>query len=437
MLVEAIRYLSSDWLTRYYQHPIFHFSYYGFSWVRPLPGSGMYWLFAGLGALSILIMLGLFYRIAIILFFLAFSYVFLIDQSYYLNHFYLIMIMALLLCAVPANRCISLDRKIFPKITANTIPLWSIWVFRLQMEIVLIYAGIVKINPDWLRLQPLAMWLAKHSHLPIIGAWVTHYWFIALAAYGSIFLHILGAPLLLIPRVRVLIFFIYVIFHILNTVFWHIGVFPWITIAATTLFFDPNWPKQFIAWIKSRFGKSIIQKSVKPTTYSKPITSSYYVVFGAFIIWFLFQILFPIRHLLYPGNVAWNEGGHRFSWRMKLRDKNAVLTYLIKDNQTGKSWYVHPRQYLTQRQWGPMKSRPDMILQFAHFLAKKWQEKGYKNVSIYAYSLVSLNGRPYAVFIDKNRDLTKVKRSLKSRNWVMPFKNTPVRPYWFNRESHK
>lgn len=33
------------------------------------------------------------------------------------------------------------------------------------------------------------------------------------------------------------------------------------------------------------------------------------------------QILYPLRHHLYPGDVTWNELGHRYSWRMKLRDK--------------------------------------------------------------------------------------------------------------------
>jgi len=70
-------------LTYYWPHldtmfirPVVHFTYYGFGWVQPLPGDGLYYLFAAVGVLSILIALGLFYRIVTPLFFLGVSYIF-------------------------------------------------------------------------------------------------------------------------------------------------------------------------------------------------------------------------------------------------------------------------------------------------------------------------------------------------------------------------
>ena len=48
-------------IARHYIIPKFHFKYYGFHWVRVLPGDGMYYVFVLLGILALLIVLGLFH----------------------------------------------------------------------------------------------------------------------------------------------------------------------------------------------------------------------------------------------------------------------------------------------------------------------------------------------------------------------------------------
>jgi hypothetical protein len=42
MLWEVYRYFTHGWITRYYVEPVVNFTYYGFSWVKPWPGRGMY-----------------------------------------------------------------------------------------------------------------------------------------------------------------------------------------------------------------------------------------------------------------------------------------------------------------------------------------------------------------------------------------------------------
>ena len=81
MVWEVYRYFSHDWIQRYWVEPSFHFTYHGFGWVEPLPGRWMEVLFAVLGALAVCIALGLFYRVAAALFFVAFTYTFLLEQA--------------------------------------------------------------------------------------------------------------------------------------------------------------------------------------------------------------------------------------------------------------------------------------------------------------------------------------------------------------------
>lgn len=249
MLVECWRFWSKGWIERYYIEPDFLFKYYGFGWVEPWPGDGMYWHFALLALLSALIMIGALYRVATVLFFFAFTYVFLLDQARYLNHFYLVILVAFILMAIPA-----------PGMRTQA-PAWSLWLFRLQFEVMYIYAGIVKVNADWLRLEPMGMWLARRDDFPLIGELLLQDWVVALASYGSIVLHIVGAPLLLVKATRGWVMAIYFAFHLMNHFLFNIGIFPWLAMAGTLLFLEPDWPKRALRGLKE-----LILKPKRPAT---------------------------------------------------------------------------------------------------------------------------------------------------------------------------
>ena len=250
MLVECWRFWSHGWIERHYMAPDFFFKYYGFGWVEPWPGDGMYWHFAVLAVLSLMIMVGALYRLAAVLFFLAFTYVFLLDQARYLNHFYLVILIALLLIVVPAHRACSVDAALRPRLASATVPGWSVWLFKLQFEILYIYAGIVKINADWLRLEPMGMWLAARDEWWLIGPLFNQDWVVAIAAYGAIILHIVGAPLLLVKATRGYVMVAYFAFHLANHFLFNIGIFPWVAMAGTLIFLEPDWPRRAWRWLQ-------------------------------------------------------------------------------------------------------------------------------------------------------------------------------------------
>jgi len=109
MFWEITRYFYFGWVEDLFAKPQFHFQYEWFRWVVPFPGDGMYLLFAALGILALMIMFGLFYRIATILFFLGYTYVFLIDQATYNNHFYMICMLSFVMIVAPLHKSWSLD----------------------------------------------------------------------------------------------------------------------------------------------------------------------------------------------------------------------------------------------------------------------------------------------------------------------------------------
>ena len=240
MCYDMIRYGWRLNIEQMYLRTDFQFKYFGFEWVSILPGDGIYWHLSILAVLALMVATGLFYRWATILFTLGFGWFFLIDRAQYLNHFYMVWLFSALLCVIPAHRLWSLDvrwRRVPP---SHLSPRWSRWLLLAQLEIVLIYAGIVKINPDWLNLAPLEQWLLKREDLWLVGELFTQRWAVVLGAYGVIVLHLVGAPLLLWKRTRVYVLCIYASFHALNHFVFNIGIFPWVTLFTSLLCLEPD-----------------------------------------------------------------------------------------------------------------------------------------------------------------------------------------------------
>lgn len=413
---DVLRYFLAGWISRYYLEPAFLFKYYGFEWITPWSGNGLHWHFAGLGLLSIMITLGAWYRLAIISFTLAFSYIFLLDQARYLNHFYLLISICVLMCFLPAANSWSIDaRRRGSWRGDSSIPRWSVLSLVLLFEVVLLYAGIVKVNPDWLAGQPLRLWFDDRADWPFVGQYIQGEWAIYAASWGAIALHLLGAPLLLWHKTRFAVFLIYACFHISNAMVFNIGIFPWMTLAGTLMFFSPDWPKNI--WTK------LVRQEFKPPHFDVALHDSpSKLLIASLLLFFVWQIFIPLRHHVYPGNVAWTEEGHRFAWRMKLRTKRGHARFHVKDPQSGRIWEVNPSDLLTRRQNRYTAARPDMILQFAHELARKWEvEKGIANVEVRATVWCALNGREPQLLIDPAVDLIKVERVLwPAAEWVLP-----------------
>lgn len=414
LLWDCWRFLRYDRIWRYWVEPDFHFTYPDFSWVTPLPSGwiDLAWLYMGVAALFV--MLGLLYRLSIITLTVLFAYFFLLDSTEYLNHFYLVLLYALILCFLPAARVWSLDAVIQPKEHAK-VPYLAVFILRAQTEIVLVYAGLVKLTPDWLRGEPLGLWLSDRTY----GFWFAPLfeldWLIVLAAWGVVALHVLGAPLLLWSRTRLTIFLIYCSFHLANAWFFNIGIFPWLTIVATTIFFAPDWPMRLMARLRRRPPAPTQNHDVPSPSFTLPRIA---LVITA--LWLALQIALPVRGLAFDSETRWSGDGHRFSWRMRIYDRDATGSFILTDRNTGQVWQINPDHFLSYRQTDKMLVRPDMIHQFANHLAKLWQAEG-ADVEVRADICKSLNGRPCQRFIDPTVDLTRVQWNLFAADtWVLP-----------------
>jgi len=261
MLFESVNYGVFLCLDCMYRDTAMLFKYHHFEWVCMPPGQGLEWLFLVMGVSALCVMLGLFYRVAAVVLVITFSWHFLLDQALYLNHYYLTILFATIMVFVPANRYWSLDAIRKPSLASSRVPSWTYFWLGAQLEIVLIYAGFVKLNSDWLQLEPMRLWMNNASRDEAqIFQWLTMDWGIAFASYSVIALHLIGAPLLLWRRTRLFVLCCYALFHFCNMFVFNIGIFPWMTLAATLLLFDPDWPRQFVSWLSARVNSKLVRR---------------------------------------------------------------------------------------------------------------------------------------------------------------------------------
>jgi vitamin K-dependent gamma-carboxylase len=405
MLWEVYRYFDNGWIRPFYINKKVFFTYYGFDWVTPLPGDGMYMLFYFMGMLAVCIAVGLAYRAAIILFFFCFSYVFLLDQTYYLNHFYLLILVCFLMCWIPANGAFSVDALLRPSIRTRTAPAWMLRLIQFQIAIPYFYGALAKLNGDWLQGEPMRMWLAEETNFPLIGQYFTQEWMVAGFVYGGILVDALALPLFWWRRTRLLGLLMLLSFHFLNGSMFNIGIFPWFMSAALPLFLPLSW------W--DRLFPIESQAAANPLLKQRVALG----LVGVYVAW---QLLFPLRHFLLPGDVSWTEEGHRFAWHMKLRDKAGSASFRVYDPVTDESWAIALEDYLSVRQRREIGGQPEMILLFSHHLSKEWREKGYERVEVYVDAFSSLNGRPYRRIVDSSVNFAALPRALPPADWILP-----------------
>ena len=416
MCLSIIRFWYNGWIEKLYILPKFFFSFYGFEWVKPF-GNLTYLLFVFCGLAAFLVAIGYKYRIAIISFFLSFTYIELMDKTTYLNHYYFVSLVSFLMIFLPANATFSVDSYL-KKIEFNKIPKWTIDSIKFMLGIVYFYAGLAKLNSDWLfRAQPLKIWLPSKYDLPFIGNNLMQQdWFHFAMSWSGAIYDLCIPFLLLFKRTRTIGFVLVMVFHVFTRILFPIGMFPYIMIVATMIFFESSFHEKVISFLKEKF--TLLNYKVQSKEVFQYKSNIVPKLIGVFI---LIQLLFPWRYLLYPGELFWTEEGYRFSWRVMLMEKAGYSNFKIVDGKTKQFFYVDNKDFLTSFQEKQMSFQPDFILEYAHYLGDHFTKDGHQNVEVYVESYVALNGRSSKLYIDPKVDLYKQKESFKHKDWILPF----------------
>ncbi len=453
-----LRFLVRGWVDEFYLAPANHLTYPAFDWVRPLPSGAMYALVAGLAIAGLLIAAGVGTRVVAAMFAVGFTYCELLDAALYLNHYWFITLTAVVLAVVPAP-------------SGGVIPAVSVWSLRLQVGVVYFFAGIAKLNRDWLvRAEPLHTWLAARTDRPLIGPLLEET-FVAFGFswVGAAFdLTIVGW--LLWRRSRLVAYMVLVVFHVATAALFQIGMFPWIMIALTPIFFAPTWPRRWVraligqvrrrragqkAWRWNRRGRAVGQtarrwkwravgqtarrwtwrgrrrrawhsfrksgsgRDLSEVTARRGSRGASAFLAGALVCLAATNAVLPLRHVAADGDVRWNDDGYLLSWRVMLTERASHVSFRVVDSATGVVEVVGPGEVLADWQSAAAMVRADLILSTAHLIARAERERSGRSVEVYADAVVAWNGRLRTTWIDPTVDLAALDRSAAASRYVV------------------
>lgn len=407
--LESFGAIITGWVKQTLIEPKFTFSFIGLDWLQPLPGNWMYLYFCIMGIFGIGVMLGYKYRTSIIGFSLLWAGVYFMQKSSYNNHYYLLVLLNVFMCLLPANRYFSLDVKQKPSLKRQSMPQWCSLFIIVQMAIVYTYASIAKLYPDWLDTTVMEILMRGKKNYYIIGEILQEKWLHYILAYGGILFDLLIIPLLLWKPTRKWAFISAIFFHLFNSIVFQIGIFPYMSLALCVFFFPTETVQKLFFKSKPFYNKSeIVIPQHKPALVT---------LLGFY---FLIQIALPLRHWFIKDSVLWTEEAHRLSWRMMLRSKSGIAHYQVIDKSTNEKTIIKLDDYLTKKQKALASSRPDVIWQFAQHLKEEFDSQG-KEVSVHVDCRISVNRRPLKQLISPKIDMATVKwNAFKHNEWILP-----------------
>lgn len=415
MVAAIVRFWAHGWIRELYIDPTFYFSYSGFEWIKPLGDPGMYLLYAAAAVAALCIALGLFYRYATVGFFAIFTYLELLDKTNYLNHYYFVSVVAFLLIFIPAHRRFSLDVRLGTVRPVHQTASFYRFILIAQLALVYFFAGLAKVNSDWLlSAQPMTIWLKSFGHWPLVGPLfdmdATAYAF----SWAGMIYDLTIPVLLLMSRTRKYAYAAVIVFHTLTWLFFPIGMFPFVMIGATLIFFPPTFHEGLLRRVA---GTPTI--SAPADTYDRRRPLKWMAMIGGLFL--AVQVLVPLRHHMCSGELFWHEYGYRFSWRVMLMEKAGAAFFYVDGENMPRPMEVRNCDFLTRQQEKMMATQPDMLVQYARHLKNEYENRGVINPRITARAYVTLNGRPSRPYVDPTVDLSRAETGTGRTNWLIPF----------------
>ncbi|HWM20826.1 MAG TPA: HTTM domain-containing protein [Ilumatobacteraceae bacterium] len=412
-VLSVVRIVGYGWVEDLYAGAPRRFSYPGLGWVGPPGVAGTYVLLAVVAIAALAVMVGWWYRPAIVVFVVGFAWIEFLDVTTYLNHYWFMTTLGMVMAVAPMDARFALRGPTTPMIRRG----W-VWLVRVHVAVVYVFAGLAKLNSDWLlHAMPLRLWLPARSDLPVVGQVLEQRWTAYALSWAGAAFDCSIVALLLWRRTRSLAWVAVAAFHVATWVLFPIGVFPWLMIGVTTIFFAPDWPARVATSVRMPRWRPDAVPTRVPVAASIGSLRTWHAVVAA--LWVTAIIAIPLRHHLIPGDARWTNEGYRFSWNVLLTEKGADVRFRVTEPTTGTEWVETAEDLYTPVQWRAMASDPELIRQAAHAVAGVYRSDG-RRVEVRADAFVSFNGRAAHRLVDPSVDLSREPYRPLGQPWIMP-----------------
>jgi vitamin K-dependent gamma-carboxylase len=408
MLYQGYYCYDSQLIDNGFLKPYLLFKYNGFEFVECFSRPVMFGFLGAFCAAGLGILTGLFFRVSCVILALVQFYFLMLEKAYYNNHLYLIALLAVLLAFTNADDFVSL--KPASKRKYQSIPFWQQFILQAQFCIVYFYGSFVKLKADWLiAKQPLTNMVATFPEQKAMSWLMKMPGAVEVLTYGGLLLDLTAPFLLLYKPTRKWAVIPVLLFHFLNTrIFDDIGVFPYLMALSLVIFFSSD---DF-----SFFGKT--PDHTESTLALRP------VVKYSLLIYFAFQLLFPLRGYFLPNPMDYTTIGNRFAWRMKADSREVTeMAFYATHPGSLQKLPVDLKVFLNPVQLTHLAQDPRSVHQFAQGLVREGEKQGVKGMIVQGTIKLKYNGRNEEVqMIDPNVDLTHSGYSIWSK---IPWVNVP------------
>jgi hypothetical protein len=401
------------------------FKYDGFEWLHPLSQPAMLAVLALSGISAMLMAAGVLFRWACWGFALSLSFIFFQEKSYYNNHIYLFILLAVLLSFTHADRFLSLRSKntplwkgaglpaVWKEAGGQNVPRWQQFILQAQIVIVYFFGGVAKMKGDWLiRKEPATSMVNFLSESHWLAPFFKNDFTVNVLTYGGFLLDILAPLLLLYKPFRRWALIPFVLFHLANSlIFDDIGIFPFVMLAAMILFYETHELPLLRRLVAS--GKSIESAALPPTS---TLARNFLVAY------FIFQLLFPLRGFFLPNQLDYTTIGNRFSWRMKADTRQIEeMKFFLQHPVSKQELPVNIQTFVNEMHISAMAQDPRAVMAFARMLQEEALKQGMPQMLVKARIQIRYNGRPPQYFVNPDVDLASVTYSpFRKLEWVVP-----------------
>ena len=280
-------------------------------------------VFSALSIAALFMAAGWFYRRSALMFILLFSYIAFCDKAAYLSYYSFVILIAFMLVVSPAHRLFSLDLLRKPHIRVDYAPHWLLLAFKLQVVMLFFFAGMAKLNYDWLFTGlPITLWLQDvfvsfgwSSDVLFSNPWIgiSLSWFLVL--FDFILPHFL-----MDTRTSQRAFWVVVLVQVPGMLVFPTGMFPLLVLLMCTVFL-PHLPIHLLVSKISYFLYDFFQFKGEVFNPGGVFMLKYkmerlFPVLAA--IYFSIQILLPISLFLSWGIFQWANKEFHFSWDLKV-----------------------------------------------------------------------------------------------------------------------
>ena len=411
MLYECWHYADVQLIDAGLLAPKILFKYEGFEWLPLLPRPVLQVLLGGMAVGAAMMALGAWSRWGGWMFALGQAYFMLMEKAYFNNHIYFYTLISVLLTFTDADHFVSARGN---RGYGATVPRWQLFILQLQVIVLYFFGGVAKLAPDWmLRQEPVRTLLQSlpqnHFFAPLLRNEFGAY----LLTYGGFVLDFFAPLFLYYKPLRRWALWAFIGFHLTNSsIFDDIGVFPFVTLTATILFFET----ENIPFVRRLSGRSKMAESPGVAPVMSPVLR--YTLLG----WFAFQFIFPLRIYLLPNEGDYTTVGNRFSWHMKINTRvPEEMTFMVVDPATRQEQRVEIQTFVNDYQIGHLASDPRSVAAFARMIRDEMARRGVPGVAVKARIRFKYNGRSSQFFVNPQVDLAKVDVSpFHFYDWVMP-----------------